>query len=193
MLWRETREAMLREISHTDKTCMSLKWLNDCSFTKRGYTSPVYKYKLQNEATCRRPVGDPYAPSSLLIAHRCSNVHASLILMTASHLSTTQVQASLQKDSIPFGFALGLSLITLVPAVSRLWGCCRVPNLTRWHLLICCLSPASSVSLFAIVVSKVYEKYHGPYLGLILVNSACSALYEVFIVHRMVLLLLSSI
>jgi hypothetical protein len=116
-----------------------------------------------------------------------------LILMTASHLSSTQVQASLQKDAIPFGFNLGLSLITLVPAGSRLWGCTRVPNLSRWHLLVCCLSLAGSVSLFVIVVSKVYERHHDPYLGLILTNVVVLALYEVCIANRMVLLLLSFI
>jgi hypothetical protein len=34
--------------------------------------------------------------------------------MTPSHLSTTQVQASLQEDAIPFGFALGLILVNVV-------------------------------------------------------------------------------
>jgi hypothetical protein len=116
---------------------------------------------------------------------KLQNHRSALIIMAASNLSTTQVQASLQEDSIPFGFALGLSLGALVPAGSRLWGCNRVPD-PRWRL-ICCLSLAGSVSLFAIVVSKVYEKHHGPYLGLILVNAAFSALYEVCVADRIAL------
>jgi hypothetical protein len=138
----------------------------------------------------RRPV------SALLTSHRSPLLQLCLphlILMTSSHLSTTHVQASLQEDAIPFGFALGLSLSALVPAGSRLWGCTRVPNLSRWHLLICCLSLAGSVSLFAIVVSKVYERHHRPYLALILVNVVFLVLYEVCSAHRMVLFLLSSI
>ncbi|KAH8772430.1 hypothetical protein F5882DRAFT_505901 [Hyaloscypha sp. PMI_1271] len=97
--------------------------------------------------------------------------------MTASHLSSTHMQASLQ-DAIPFRFALGLSLSALIPAGSRLWGCTRVPNLSRWHLLIYCLSLTGSVSLLAIVVSKVYERHHRPYLALILVNIIFLVLYE---------------
>jgi hypothetical protein len=153
---------------------------------KREHTSPMYKYKLQNEATCIRP---PH--SSLLTA--TARYMPSSILMTASHLSTTQVQASLQEDPIQFGLALGLSLGALVPAGSRLWGCTRVPNRNRCHLPICVLSLAGSMSLFAIVISKVYEKYHGPYLGLILVNAAFSALYEVCVANRIIFLLLNCI
>ncbi|KAH8663716.1 hypothetical protein BGZ60DRAFT_412020, partial [Tricladium varicosporioides] len=89
------------------------------------------------------------------------------------------VQASLQKDALPFGYALGLSLATLIPASFRLWGCWRMPLRNNWLCLICSLSLVGSSGLFIIVVSKVHEKHRDPYLGLILANSAVLASYEV--------------
>ena len=109
------------------------------------------------------------------------------------HLSTMQVQASLQKDTIPFGCAFGLSLITFLPAGSRLWGCWKMPKLSRWLHFTCWLSAAGSLCLFLIVVLKIYEKHQGPYLGLILVNPGILGSYEVYIANRIVILLLTLI
>ncbi|KAH9205176.1 hypothetical protein DL95DRAFT_492337 [Leptodontidium sp. 2 PMI_412] len=86
---------------------------------------------------------------------------------------------TLQEDAIPFEWALGLSLVTLVSAVTRLLGCRKLVNPSLWHISICCLCLACSGAILGIVASKVYERYCSTYLGLILVASGLLGLYEV--------------
>jgi hypothetical protein len=73
----------------------------------------------------------------------------------------------------------------LISAGSRLWGYNKVPDF-KWRLIYC-LSLIGSISLFAIIVLKVYKKHHGPYLGLILINATFLALYKVYIADRIAL------
>jgi hypothetical protein len=94
---------------------------------------------------------------------------------------------ALQEDAIPFGVALGLSsTIILVLTVTRIWEYIQM-RFGKWYILICLLHLAGSGGLVGILVSNIYERYYGLYLGLILVNSGLSGLYEVCIVSRMIL------
>jgi hypothetical protein len=91
---------------------------------------------------------------------------------------------ALQEDAIPFGVALGLSsTIILVLTVTKIWEYIQM-RFGKWYILICLLHLAGSGVLVGILASNIYERYYGLYLGLILVNSGLSGLYEVYIIGR---------
>ena len=82
-------------------------------------------------------------------------------------------------DAIPFWVALGLSLLLLGSACFRIWDWFMIPNHSWWHMLASGPSAACTIALVGILNSGVYEKYHGAYVGLLLVISGLSGLYEV--------------
>ncbi|KAH7330018.1 hypothetical protein BKA65DRAFT_48237 [Rhexocercosporidium sp. MPI-PUGE-AT-0058] len=83
-------------------------------------------------------------------------------------------------DSIPFGPALSLSLITLGTCVARVGGC-YLPKERRWPQLgICFTSTVLSLCLVGVVSSRVHsnQKFSNVYFGLLLPNCASCGLFE---------------